>query len=115
MPFRSRTSRETQARFVVVRELKRHLVGYVWVIAFRELLRVPSFPVEVRKGSVILAGLLASPFVICAFGWWVLTGKRLRGRFGDRLLDPTVVGVNVFRKPPAILLEDSVTSASTRE
>ena len=64
---------------------------------------------------MILAGLLASPFVICAFVWWVLTGKRLRGRLGARLLDPTVVRVNVFRKPPGILLGDSVSSAPGRE
>jgi hypothetical protein len=98
-----------------VHELKRHLVGYVWVVALRELLRIPSVPVEIRRGSVILAGLLASPFVICAFVWWVLTGKRLRGRLGAWLLDPTVVRVNVFRKLPAILLEDSVSSTPTRE
>ncbi len=98
-----------------MRELKRHLAGYVWVVVFRELLRVPSVPVELRRGSVILAGLLASPFVICAFVWWVLTGKRLRGRLGAWLLDPTVVSVNVFRKPPANIYEDSVTSAPRRE
>jgi hypothetical protein len=61
------------------------LIGYAWVIAFRELVRTPRIPVEIRRGSVILAGLLTSPFVISAFAWWVLTGKRLPGPFGARL------------------------------
>lgn len=104
-----------QATSVVVRQLKRHLVEYVWVIALREPLRIPSVPVEMRRGSVILAGLLTSPLVICAFIWWMLTGRRLRGRLGAWLLDPAVVRVNVFRKPPAILLADSVTSPARRE
>jgi hypothetical protein len=43
-------------RFVVVRELKRHLSAYAGVIAFRELLRIPGVPIEIRRGSVILAG-----------------------------------------------------------
>jgi hypothetical protein len=88
-----------------VRALKRHLIGYVWVIALRELLRVPRIPVEIRRGSVLLAGLLTSPFVISGFAWWVLTGKRLPGRLGAWLHDPTVVRVNMFTKLPATLLE----------
>jgi hypothetical protein len=89
-----------------VRELKRHLIGYAWVIALRELLRNPQIPVEIRRGSVVLAGLVSGPFVISAFAWWVLTGKRLPGPFGAWLGDPTMFRVNVFRKPPAGLFED---------
>jgi hypothetical protein len=91
----------------VVRDFKRHLIGYAWVIAFRELLRVPRIPVEIRRGSVILAALLTSPFVISAFAWWVLTGKRLPKPLGAWLGDPTVVRVNMFRKLPPTLLEGS--------
>lgn len=98
-----------------MRELRRHLIGYVWVIAFRELLRTPRIPVEIRRGSVILAGLLTSPFVISAFAWWVLTGKRLPGPFGALLHNPAVVGVNMFRKLPATLLEDLTTPGPTRD
>lgn len=94
-------------RFVVVRELKRHLIAYAGVIAFRELLRIPGIPIEIRRGSVILAGLLTSPFVILAFAWWVLTGKRPPRPLGAWLGDPTVVRVNIFKKLPAALLEGS--------
>jgi hypothetical protein len=87
----------------VVRELKRHLIGYAWVIALRELLRVPGVPVEMRRGSVVLAALLTGPFVISAFAWWVLTGKRLPGPLGAWLHDPAVVRVNMFPKMPASL------------
>jgi hypothetical protein len=48
----------TERKFVVVPELKRHLIGYAWVIALRELLRIPQIPVEIRRGSVVLAGLV---------------------------------------------------------
>jgi hypothetical protein len=98
-----------------VRELKRHLIGYAWVIVLRELLRVHRIPVEIRRGSVILAGLLTSPLVISAFAWWVLTGKRLPGPLGAWLLDPAVVKVNMFTQLPATLLEDSSASDPTRE
>lgn len=102
-------------RFVVVlREIRGHLIGYAWVVAFRELLRTPRIPVEIRRGSVILAGLLTSPFVISAFAWWVLTGKRLPGPFGA-WLDPAVMRVNVFRKVPATLFEDSTTPGPPRD
>lgn len=73
---------------------KRHLIGYAWVIALRELRRIPRIPAEIRRGSVILAGLLTSPFVISAFAWWVLTAKRLPGPVGAWLHDPGVVRVN---------------------
>jgi hypothetical protein len=86
-----------------VRELKRHLIAYAWIIALRELLRIPRIPIEIRRGSVILAGLLTSPLVISAFAWWVLTGKRLPGPLGAWLQDPAVVRVNIFTKPPATL------------
>jgi hypothetical protein len=98
-----------------VRELKRHLIGYAWVIALRELLRTPRIPVEIRRGSVVLAGLVTSPFVISAFAWWVLTGKRLPGPFGAWLGDPAMFRVNVFRKPPAGLFEDSTTPGLSSE
>jgi len=90
-----------------VRELKRHLIGYAWVIAFRELIRIPRIPVEIRRGAVILAGLTAGPFVISAIAWWVLTGKHPPGPIGAWLRDPAVVRVNMFRRPPASLLENS--------
>ena len=96
-------------------EFKRHLIGYASVIAFRELLHLPWIPVEIRRGSVILAGLLTSPFVISAFAWWVLTGKRLPGPLGTWLPDPAVVRVNMFRKLPATLLEDPTAHRLTRE
>jgi hypothetical protein len=83
--------------FVVVRELKRHLIGYAWIIALRELLRIPQIPVEVRRGAVILAGLLTGPFVISALIWWILTGKHPPCRFGNWVGDPAVVRVNTFR------------------
>jgi hypothetical protein len=98
-----------------VRELRRHLIRYAWVIALRELLRTTRVPIEIRRGSVVLAGLLASPFVISAFVWWVLTGKRLHGPLGAWLGDPAVVRVNVFGKLPATLLEDSTPSDRTRK
>ncbi len=66
-------------------------MGYVWVIALRELLRIPRIPVEIRRGSV------------------ALTGKRLPGPVGAWLHDPAVVKVNMFRKLPATLLTDSTT------
>lgn len=90
-----------------MRELKCHLIGYAWVIALRELLRLPEIPVEMRRGPVVLAGLVTGPFVITAFAWWVLTGNRLPGPLGAWLHDPAVVRVNMFRKLPASLLEDS--------
>jgi hypothetical protein len=89
---------------VIVRELKAHLIGYAWVIALRELLRLPQIPVEIRRGAVVLAGLVTGPFVISAFVWWVLTGKRLPRALGAWLHDPAVVRVNMFRKLPASLL-----------
>jgi hypothetical protein len=90
-----------------VRELKRHLIGYAGVIVFRELLRIPGIPIEIRRGAVILAGLLTGPFVISAFAWWVLTGKHPPGILGLWLRDPAAVRVNVFRKPPASLHKNS--------
>lgn len=98
-----------------MRKLKRHLVGYAGVIAFRELLRIPGIPVEIRRGAVILAGLLTGPFLISAFAWWVLTGKHPPGILGLWLRDPAVVRVNVFRKPPASLLENCAAPGHTRE
>jgi hypothetical protein len=92
-----------------VRDFKHHLIGYAWVIALRELLRIPQIPVEIRRGSVVLAALVSGPFVISAFAWWVLIGKRLPGPFGAWLGDPAMFRVNVFRKPPAGLFEDSTT------
>lgn len=89
-----------------MRELKRHLIGYAGVIALREWLRIPGIPVEIRRGSVILAGLMTSPLVISAFAWWILTGKRLPGPLGAWLHHPAVVRVNMFTKPPGTLLED---------
>lgn len=77
----------TRAYVCVVRELKRHLVGYAGVIAFRELLRIPGIPVEIRRGAVILAGLLAGPFVISAFAWWVLPANI---RLGSSALAPRI-------------------------
>jgi hypothetical protein len=97
----------------VVREFKRQLIGYAWVIALRELLRTSRIPVEIRRGSVILAGLLTSPLVISALAWWVLTGKRMPGPIGAWLRDPAVVRVNMFRKLPASLLEGSAASDPT--
>jgi hypothetical protein len=98
-----------------VRELKSHLVGYAWVIALRELLRIPWIPVEIRRGAVILAGLTTGPFVISAFAWWVLTGKRPPEILGTWLHDPAVVRVNMFRKLPAPLLDDSAAPGLTPE
>jgi hypothetical protein len=115
MSVRGRPGKGLKRRFVVVRELKRHLIGYARVIAFRELLRIPRVPIEIRRGSVILAGLLASPFVILAFAWWVLTGKRLPRPLGAWLGDPAVVRVNMFRKLPAALLEGSTAADPTRK
>ncbi|MFZ1997250.1 MAG: hypothetical protein WAU75_24250 [Solirubrobacteraceae bacterium] len=96
-------------------ELKRHLIGYAWVIALRELLRTPQIPVEIRRGSVVLAGLATGPFVISAFVWWVLSGKRPPGPFGAWLGDPAMCRVNVFRKPPPGLFEDSTTPGLSSE
>lgn len=104
-----------ERRFVVVRELQRHLIGYAGVIAFRELLRISWVPIEIRRASVILAGLFASPFVILAFAWWVLTGKRLHRPLGACLGDPAVVRVNMFRKLPAALLEGSAAAHPTQK
>lgn len=105
----------TTRRFVTVRELKRHLIAYAWVIALRELLRIPRIPVEIRRGLVILAGLLTSPLVISEFAWWILTGKHLPGPPGAWLHDPAVVRVNMFRKLPATILEGSTASGPTQE
>jgi hypothetical protein len=82
-------------------------LGYAWVIAFRELLRAPQIPVEIRRGGVILAGFVTGPFVISAFAWWVMTGKHPPGPLGIWLRDPAVVRVNMFRKLPASLFENS--------
>jgi hypothetical protein len=70
-------------------------LGYAWVIAFRELLRAPQIPVEIRRGGVILAGFVTGPFVISAFAWWVMTGKHPPGPLGIWLRDPAVVRVNM--------------------
>jgi hypothetical protein len=64
---------------------------------------------------VVLVALATGPFVISAFVWWVLTGKRLPGPFGAWLGDPPMFRVNVFRKPPAGLLEDSTTPGLSSE
>jgi hypothetical protein len=93
-----------------MRDFKRHLVGCAWVIGLRELLRTPLIPVEIRRGSVILVGLLSSPFVISAFAWWVLTGERLPGPLGAGLRDPAVIRVNMFATLPAPLHDDLAAS-----
>ena len=75
-------------------EVKRLLIRYGWTVAFRELLRTPRIPVELRRGSVILVGLLISPFVTSASVWWLLTGKRIPGPLGAWFSPSPMIRVN---------------------
>ncbi|MDQ6731747.1 MAG: hypothetical protein M3022_16040 [Actinomycetota bacterium] len=89
-------------------EFKRHLGHYVWTVALRELLRLPQIAPEVKRGVIVLGGVVIAPFVIISYVWWLLTGRRAPTALGGWPSPPGSVHVNVFGKPPPeIWLESS--------
>lgn len=89
-----------QCTAVAVPEFKRHLGHYVWTVALRELLRLPQIAPEVKRGVIVLGGVVIAPFVIISYVWWLLTGRRAPTALGGWLSPPGSVHVNVFGKPP---------------
>jgi len=80
-----------------VHGLKRAGWRYAWRIGLREVLRSPRISAETRVVTIVLTGLLISPFVVGSAIWWLLTGRRLPGRLGRWFPPPTTVFVNPIR------------------
>jgi hypothetical protein len=83
-----------RVEFRSVRALRRAVWRYAWKNGLRELLRSPLISAEARVTSIVMMGLLISPFVLGSAIWWLLTGKRLPGYLGRWFPPPTTVTVN---------------------